>query len=89
MIPKSSIVLCTSILSLSALTACHLCPSGIKLPSEPLTLMEPCGDPALLSEGADVRDVLMAHADDVETIRTCKAKHEALSQWVANLYKEK
>jgi len=51
--------------------------------------MEKCGDPALLPEDADVRDVLMAHADDVETIRTCKARHEALADWVANLYKEK
>ena len=56
------------------------------LPDKPTSLMTPCGDPALLPDDADLRDVLMAHADDVETIRICKERGAAKDQWIENLY---
>ena len=45
-------------------------------------MMSKCGDPALLKEGADLRDVLLAHADDVETLKICSSRHRALVEWI-------
>jgi len=75
-------------LSALMMTSCASSATGIKLPDRPASLMvQPARPDISLADDASLKDVLLGTAELVEYADTLQSKHQALSDWVENLYK--